>query len=435
MVMKMKRYFAAGLLTAALLASGCGKLVRTELITMQNEIDRLSKKVSQMMNEDLAALSEVVDQMKNGGYIILAEEFTDEDGRKGIALTFNDGTFLSLYNGTDGKDGADAVGPSIFPQWDEEAGHYYWAVMNPVDAESSWLFVDGEKVQAGSVAGTTPKVKIEDGFWWLSPDGSEEGFIKQDWPVSVKGEDADQIFSLDYEVFDDRIVLVLSQTGETLVIPRFIPVEVKLTLGGQDLDGDVLIAPGETRSIQYSLSGTGVKNALLVAGTDGRFKTALRDESSTEEEGAVVVTGFVDVTCPDIFPNGGYIYITVNDGNGRSQVRVIRFAQRTWRVTEGEFEYMAAAEGETGHKVSFDCNFDMDVIPPVFPEGVEPWLANVRMQDNVLFYDILPNTSTDKREYLIQFVPKDNPVFKLFQINVIQAGIPAPPSGETGSGK
>ena len=215
--MKMKRYIAAGILATALLASGCGKFVRDELITMQNEIDQLTKKVSQMMNQDLAALSEVVTQMENGGYVTSADSFTDEEGRGGIVLTFNNGKTLSLYHGADGNDGADAVGPAIFPQWDEEAGHYYWAVKNEGVEEFSWLLADGDRVQAGAVDGKTPKVKIEEGYWWLSPDGSEEGFVKQEWPVSVHGEDADQIFSLDYEVFDDRSVLVLAQTGDTLV--------------------------------------------------------------------------------------------------------------------------------------------------------------------------------------------------------------------------
>ena len=73
--MKMKRYIAAGILATALLASGCGKFVRDELITMQNEIDQLTKKVSQMMNQDLAALSEVVTQMENGGYVTSTDSF------------------------------------------------------------------------------------------------------------------------------------------------------------------------------------------------------------------------------------------------------------------------------------------------------------------------------------------------------------------------
>ena len=41
MIMKMRIQIAAGILAAALLAGGCGKFVRDELITMQNEIDRL----------------------------------------------------------------------------------------------------------------------------------------------------------------------------------------------------------------------------------------------------------------------------------------------------------------------------------------------------------------------------------------------------------
>lgn len=431
--MNMKRYIVAGILATTFLAAGCGKLVRTELLTMQNEIDKLAIKVSQMVNQDIVALSSVVSQLENGGYIISANPFIDEDGRGGISLVFNDGKTLKLYHGKNGEDGVDAVGPTFYPQWDEETGHYYWAQKNEDDDGFSWLLVNGEKVQAGAVDGKTPKVKIEDGFWWLSVDGSEEGFEKQDWPV--KGLDADQIFSLDYEVFDDRIVLVLSQSGETLVIPRFLPIDVELVLEGQDLDGDVLIAPGETLSIQYTLSGMGAKDALLVAGTDGRFKTALRTESFSEEEGAVVVKGVVNVICPEVFPEGGYIYITVNDGNGRNQVRVIRFAQRSIQVVADELEYKAVAEGESGHKVPFEANFEVEVIPPVFPEGVEPWLTNVCVQADTLSYDILPNTGTDERKGIIQLCPKDHPDFEIIRIAVNQAGVPTPASSDPANGK
>ena len=39
--MKMRTHIVAGILAASLLAGGCGKFVRDELITMQNEIDLL----------------------------------------------------------------------------------------------------------------------------------------------------------------------------------------------------------------------------------------------------------------------------------------------------------------------------------------------------------------------------------------------------------
>ena len=41
----MKKYIVVGIMAAGLLASGCGKFVRDELITMQNEIDLIQNQV------------------------------------------------------------------------------------------------------------------------------------------------------------------------------------------------------------------------------------------------------------------------------------------------------------------------------------------------------------------------------------------------------
>ncbi|MBR5072996.1 MAG: hypothetical protein IKX29_05555, partial [Bacteroidales bacterium] len=65
----MKRYIVAGIMVAALMASGCGKFVRDELITMQNEIDLIYRQVEEM-NKGLATLQEIVTEMANNGYIV-----------------------------------------------------------------------------------------------------------------------------------------------------------------------------------------------------------------------------------------------------------------------------------------------------------------------------------------------------------------------------
>ena len=64
--MKMKKYIAAGILAAAFLAGGCGKFVRDELITMQNEIDLLYAQVDQM-NKGLETLKGLVSAMAANG--------------------------------------------------------------------------------------------------------------------------------------------------------------------------------------------------------------------------------------------------------------------------------------------------------------------------------------------------------------------------------
>ena len=82
--MKMKRYIVAGIMVAALMASGCGKFVRDELITMQNEIDLIYRQVEEM-NKGLATLQEIVTEMANNGYIVNIEEYQDEE-RGGYTL-------------------------------------------------------------------------------------------------------------------------------------------------------------------------------------------------------------------------------------------------------------------------------------------------------------------------------------------------------------
>ena len=424
--MKMKKYIVAGILAASLLAGGCGKFVRDELITMQNEIDRLYGQVEEA-KKGLEALQGIVRAMAANGYIVDVQKIEDEE-RGGYTLVFrtvvvddagnvvSDDTYsIDLMSGIDGRDGQDAD-PFVLTIKQGEDGRWYWYSAQDED------FLRMEDGSLVPVDGRTPDVKIENGYWWKSLDGGET------WEQLTP--DKPFMFFTAAEVFDDRVELTLASDGSTLVIPRFLPVDVALTVGERPLEGDILIAEGETVPIHYVLSGTGAGSAVLVAGTDGRLKTALRVESDTE--------GTVEVTCPAVFPEGedgyvGYVYIMVNDGNGRSDVQVIRFTRRTWRVLSGDLKFSAPAAGGT-EKVSFESNFEMDAAC-VFPEGVEPWMtAKLEVPEDVgiplLTYEVAANTAAEPREGAIVVFPKDNPGFELLRITVTQAAAEVP----TGSG-
>lgn len=410
-------------MAAALLASGCGKFVRDELITMQNEIDQLSEKVTQM-NESISSLREIVDQMAAGGYVVDVKEFEDEDGRGGYTLVFNDDSTLKLYSGVDGKDGEDAFGPAISITKDEE-GHWVWTIDGEIIiVNNNPLYVD-----------YPPQLKIdEEGYWCISLDNGETWEQRKDWPA--RGKDADEIFSLNPQVYDDRIELVLSATGETIVLPYYRPLDVELSLEGQDLDGEVLIYPGETLTISYTLTGAGAENALLVAGTDGRFKTAIKPDPENPNAGTV------EVTCPETykdkdFPVGAYIYITVNDGNGRSKVKVVRFAEREVKVqypTTLPQVYEAGSEAETDKAlVTFKGNCEL--IIKVIPEEAESWLTlktevnKVDETSNVSYtsvkYDVQANETSEDRSAYIAVYPKDHPDFEVKGFTFTQKGKPA----------
>ena len=411
-------------MAASLLASGCGKLVRDELISMQNEIDLIQNQVKQM-NESLVSLREVVEQMLAGGYVVDVKEFTEENQRSGYTLVFNDGSELKLYNGIDGKDGQDAIGPAIAVAKDEE-GHWCWTL------DGEFLTTeDGKHCRVDGNDGVTPQLKIdEEGYWCLSMDNGETWEQKKDWPA--RGKDADEIFNLNPTIGDDYIELVLSATGEHIVLPFYRPLDLELSLDGQDLNGEVLIYPGETLTIHYTLKGAGAENALLVAGTDGRLKTAIKPDSKNPKAGIVEVTGTAaNPDEPRKIADGSYIYITVNDGNGRNKVKVIRFTSRVFDLTyPAELPESYAAEGETV-QVMYKCNYE--VAPRIeFAEGVEPWLTlktEVSQEDEssdfyytAITYVIQPNDSQSPRSATIKVSPIDHPDYEMDLIQVNQAG-------------
>ena len=432
--MKMKKYIVAGLVAIVLMTSGCGKFVRDELITMQNEIDLLYGKIDQM-NKSLASLHGIVVGMAANGYIVDVKEIEDGE-RGGYVLSFRSVTFdengnittddnytVNIYSGVDGKDGQDASPFVMSVKRDTTDGRWYWFDTQGDDwmrsAEGDRFLVDGKD-------GKTPLLKVENGFWCISWDGGEN-WETTEWPA--KGKDAEEVFSK-AEIFDDRVELTLAaDTTVVLKLPRYLELEFALTRNGEAMADTLQIAPGETIPIDYELKGTGADKALLVAGTDGRFKTAIQRDSTTK--------GTVYVTCPEKFPDGGYIYITVNDGYGRSSARVVHFMERKFKILYGETEYAAGADEEKGRFVTFDASCDV-IATCVFPEGVEPWLtAKVVEAESItaLTYDILANPTQDARTGVIVVSPKDHPEYALASITVTQAGKPAETGGsETGGG-
>ena len=151
--------------------------------------------------------------------------------------------------------------------------------------------------------------------------------------------------------------------------------------------------------------------AIVVAGTDGRMKTAIQKVSDT--------TGVVKVTCPETFPEGGYVYITMNDGNGRSIYKVIHFFQRTIKVI-GNTEYKPGPSGGSA-SISFETNTELQAT--CVPEGTDSWITvTIKPAGNItsLTYEVKANEDTKVREGDIIVTPKDNPGYEVVKIHVAQ---------------
>ena len=334
--MKMKRYIIAGLMAVALMASGCGEFIRDELISMQNEIDRLQDVVKQT-NESLGTLQAVVEKMAAGGFIVDVQETAYGD-TAAYVLKFGyvdsngsvveDPDPLVLRTGVDGKDGLDAEPIVASVKYDEESCRWYWC-----DSTTGEYLTDSNG-NPFPVDGRTPEVKIEGDHWWITFDTNKPDDQKE-WTDMGVAKGNPEVFS-EVKPLEDRVELTLSSDGTVLTIMRYMPVEVKLTLNDAELGDNVAVNPKDTLAINYALSGTAAAKAVLFAGTNGRFKTSLKRQTDT--------TGVVRVICPAVIPEDGYIYINVNDPNGRTTARVINFSQAGEEETPEE----GSGEGEGG---------------------------------------------------------------------------------------
>ena len=309
----------------------------------------------------------------------------------------------------DGRDGEDAEPFVAGVKKDDKDGRWYWYDNQANDWMKS---ATGERFLVDGKDGKTPHLKIEKGYWYVSWDGDDVADDKRNWEKTewkAQGDNAKEIFSK-AEVFDDRVELTLASDSTVLTIPLYQPATVELSVNGKELTDSLLIAPGETIPVSYLLKGTVAAQAIVVAGTDGRMKTAIQKVSDT--------TGVVKVTCPETFPEGGYVYITMNDGNGRSTYKIIHFLQRTIKVI-GNPEYNPDPSGGSA-SISFETNTELQAT--CVPEGTDSWITvTIKPAGNItsLTYDVKENTGVAREGYIV-VTPKDNPSYEVVKIHVTQ---------------
>ena len=171
-----------------------------KIMTVENQISEI--------NTSINTLSEIIDKM-NSGMVIMNTEKLDN----GYKLIFSDNSTITLLNGTDGKDGADAPIIGVKKLHDK----YYWTATS--DGMTSWLLdADGNRISAEGKNGITPIMGVDDEKYWTVDLGNGPHRIVPNIKADGTTKSGDSIFK---KIEDKSSVIILTlQDGTEIQIPK-----------------------------------------------------------------------------------------------------------------------------------------------------------------------------------------------------------------------
>jgi hypothetical protein len=161
------------------------------------------------LNTNVSALQAIVEALENNDYVTEINPIIDNGKEIGYTILFAKSQSITIYhgkdgadgsdgapgqNGEDGKDGKDGYTPvlgvkasdedwSLDNDWDEDSEgqtRYYWTLDGEwlLDSNGNRIPADGLNGNNGADGsagknGTNPKLKIEEGYWYISLDGGQ----------------------------------------------------------------------------------------------------------------------------------------------------------------------------------------------------------------------------------------------------------------------
>ena len=202
----MKRLFTLFTGLCVMLLAGCNDeyddsaLVK-RLDDFEQRLERLERLCNDM-NTNLGSMQTIVTALDRGDYITSVEPLTENGSMVGYTIRFAKGTPIVVYNGKPG------TAPVVSVKKDTD-GIYYWTL------DGEWITDGGKKLPVSGQDGTSPKLKIEEEYWYISYDDGTT-WTKLDKATGEKGDDGAGIL-VD---MDENYVYFTLPDGRTVAVPR-----------------------------------------------------------------------------------------------------------------------------------------------------------------------------------------------------------------------
>ena len=334
------------------------------------KLDSLEAKLTELTSQ-VNSVSSIVSALEGKVYVKAVTEVTG-----GYEIEFTDGKKVTVK---DGKDGADA--PEIGATKDVD-GIYYWTL------GGEWLLdAAGNKVPAGM---GQPKLKTENGQWYISADGKEWALIGPDVACTIKN----------VAVADDAVTFTLAD-GTEIVIPLVQVIDITFDIPEENVYG------AEAVEFAYVITGGTEKNRVAALCTSGVASVVVTDANN----GVIKISSLTgaDFECT----------VFVTDGVERTIFKTLKFRSGVFATEEDEVYVDFDAATVTipvATSMAFDVTPECDWITVAAETKAE-----VKTEEIVL--NVAANAGMTSRSAYVSFVPKDAAAADMaFKVAVFQKG-------------
>ena len=404
--------------------------IRSDLAALESRVTTLETLCDQM-NSNISALQAAVVALQNKEYV---ESINPLPDNQGYTFSFSSGRTVTVYNGKDGKngtdgkdgengrdgvDGKDGVTPVIGVRQDTD-GVWYWTL------NGDWLYADGKRVKAvgsdgadgkdgvdgtdgkpGSDGkdgepgadgkdGVTPKLKIEEGMWYVSCDDGVS-WERLGKATGDDGADAGIISVTE----DNGYVHFGMSDGTVITIAKRMPLTISF-----DSEGVAITIGGASRTIGYTLTGASEKVVVKTL-TQGGWKAKVNQKSSA--------SGTIEITAPNPLVESE-ILVFVSDG-GQTSLAAINCVKATIVISQEKYE-VDAAGGNIDVTAQTNTEFQISI-----PDDAKSWLSYVptkSMATKTFNLSAAANDNAFRRNAVVSLTDDSGNVIRNFVVS--QAG-------------
>lgn len=338
---------------AACCLSGCqddfdDSEIRRQMEDLANRVGSLETLCNQM-NTNISSIQTIVNALQQQDYITGVNPVTEGSVVIGYTITFAKNKAITVYHGEDGKDGADGndgkdgkdgVSPLMGVEKDAD-GLFYWKL------NGEWLKdKEGQKIKASGndgKDGITPRLKIEDGYWWMSVDNG------QTW--NKAGQATGDAFFKEIDNSAEDYVRFIFMDGTEIRVPKNSSFAISF---GEEMP--LKIKAGETIEVAYTLSQGDDKTQVKTLVQNG-WKAVVNKKDNLS--GSITITAPAPITDDEIL-------VFISDGKEKTVMSAISFCIV---IVEGIQENTVKVAGGGG-----DLYFDVKSNMAVEAEPVEEWI-------------------------------------------------------------